>query len=68
MVGTGATLAARHLLFPWIVLTNATHPTHSDRVQMWHTTDLLLPWFLDSKVRSGLPFPYARPEEWEPDF
>jgi len=56
--GTGATLAARFLDFPYIVLTNARDAS-GVHVQLWYTAlDTELPWLMVPYPTFGMNFPY----------
>jgi len=56
--GTGATLAARFLGFPYIVLTNARN-AGLGQVQLWYTAlDTELAWLMVPYPTFGLHFPY----------
>lgn len=63
---TGATLAARFLAFPLIVLTNGRDPL-STGIQLWFTrADTLAPFMVSHLGVGSLHFPYGLEELVEP--
>jgi len=68
LAAAGATLAARDLTYPWIVLTNAPSPGHPDRT-LWFITRMTSDLAFDTfdNLTFGLPFPYIYGGLVEPD-
>jgi len=68
LVGVGATLAARFLVNPLIVLTNAPAPNLLNNVQLWFTRADTLAGYSRSELGiGGMHFPYGLDDLVEPD-
>jgi len=67
LVSSGATLAARLLVAPWIVFTNAPG-FFEDGAKYWITSlDTEVAWFEFTWPMLGLHFPYGLEDDLEPD-